>query len=249
MRRQAITGPPPWRFLYAAIAAEASARAGMSGEAHELLGHVLPVLTSAKPQTYAQNGSVAFAAGAIWELWDAELAAQLWPSALALINTQVGDWYMTSNQLTVARLATILERDEQATEFFDRARAQLTDRGQRPLCAIVDHDQALARRTPRQPGSARLIVAAQAQFLALGMHGWPRRAVTAQQRRAGRPDGLTVRETEILQLLTAGNTNKEIAAKLVLSIHTIERHLQNAYRKIGVRNRADAAAYAVRATL
>jgi DNA-binding CsgD family transcriptional regulator len=65
----------------------------------------------------------------------------------------------------------------------------------------------------------------------------------------GRPDGLTAREAEILNLLTAGNTNKEIAAKLVLSIHTIERHLQNAYRKIGVRNRADAAAYAVRATL
>jgi DNA-binding CsgD family transcriptional regulator len=29
-------------------------------------------------------------------------------------------------------------------------------------------------------------------------------------------------------------------------VHTIERHLQNAYRKIGVRNRADAAAYMVR---
>jgi DNA-binding NarL/FixJ family response regulator len=94
-----------------------------------------------------------------------------------------------------------------------------------------------------------LLVAAQAQFLKLGMHGWPQRAASAQQRRAGRPDGLTVRETQILRLLTAGNTNKEIAAKLVLSIHTIERHLQNAYRKIGVRNRADAAAYAVRATL
>jgi len=60
---------------------------------------------------------------------------------------------------------------------------------------------------------------------------------------------LTVREAEILRLLTAGSTNKEIAARLVLSIHTIERHLQNAYRKIGVRNRADAAAYAVRATI
>jgi DNA-binding CsgD family transcriptional regulator len=249
MRGHATAGPPPWRFLYAAIAAEAFARAGMSGDARELLGHILPVIASSAPQTYAQNGSVAFAAGAIWELRDAQLAEQLWPSALALINTDVGDWYMTSNQLTGARLATVLERDGQATEFFDRARAKLAERGQRPLCAIVDHDQALARRTPRQPGSARLLVAAQAQFLELGMRGWPRRAAAAQQGRAGRPDGLTARETEILSLLTAGNTNKEIAAKLVLSIHTIERHLQNAYRKIGVRNRADAAAYAVRATL
>jgi DNA-binding CsgD family transcriptional regulator len=249
MRQQAIGGPPRWRFLHAAIAAEAFARAGMSPDARELLGHILHVLTAAEPRAYAQNGSVAFAAGAIWELQDAELAARLWPSALALVNTRTGDWYMTSNQLSVARLATILERDEQATEFFERSRATLTDRGQRPLLAIVDHDEALARRTRRQPGSARLLVAAQAQFVELGMRGWPRQTATARQARAGRPDGLTAREAEILRLLTAGNTNKEIAAKLALSIHTIERHLQNAYRKIRVSNRTDAAAYAVRETL
>jgi DNA-binding CsgD family transcriptional regulator len=217
----------------------------MSGNARELLGHILGVLVAAEPRTYAQNGAVAFAAGAIWELQDTELADRLWPSALALINARVGDWYMTSNQLTVARLATILERDEQATDFFDRARAELADRGQRPMHAIVDHDEALARQARRQPGSARLLVAAHAQFLQLGMHGWPREAATGRQGRAGRPDGLTARESEILRLLTAGNTNREIAAELVVSIHTVERHLQNAYRKIGVRNRADAAAYAV----
>jgi transposase len=42
-------------------------------------------------------------------------------------------------------------------------------------------------------------------------------------------------------LLTRGHTNLEIAATLVISVHTVERHLQNAYRKVGVRNRADAA--------
>jgi LuxR family transcriptional regulator, maltose regulon positive regulatory protein len=61
-----------------------------------------------------------------------------------------------------------------------------------------------------------------------------------------RPGSLTSRETQVLELLAAGHTNHEIAATLVVSIHTIERHLQNAYRKIGVRNRADAAAYIVR---
>jgi DNA-binding CsgD family transcriptional regulator len=64
--------------------------------------------------------------------------------------------------------------------------------------------------------------------------------------RIHRPDGLTAREAEVLRLLTDGNTNHEIAAELVVSIHTVERHLQNAYRKIRVRNRADAAAYIVR---
>jgi DNA-binding NarL/FixJ family response regulator len=64
--------------------------------------------------------------------------------------------------------------------------------------------------------------------------------------RARRSDGLSARETEVLQLLTNGSTNLEIAAVLVVSVHTVERHLQNAYRKISVRNRADAAAYMAR---
>jgi ATP/maltotriose-dependent transcriptional regulator MalT len=68
----------------------------------------------------------------------------------------------------------------------------------------------------------------------------------APRGRTRRPDGLTGREAEILGLLTRGHTNLEIAAKLVVSVHTVERHLQNSYRKIRVRNRADAAAYMAR---
>ena len=60
------------------------------------------------------------------------------------------------------------------------------------------------------------------------------------------PAGLTRREAEILQLLATGKTNRELADTLVLSVHTIERHLANCYRKIGARNRADATAFAVR---
>jgi DNA-binding CsgD family transcriptional regulator len=73
-----------------------------------------------------------------------------------------------------------------------------------------------------------------------------REPAPAPRGRAQRPDGLTDREAEILGLLTRGHTNLEIAAKLVISVHTVERHLQNAYRKIGVRNRADASAYMAR---
>jgi DNA-binding CsgD family transcriptional regulator len=73
-----------------------------------------------------------------------------------------------------------------------------------------------------------------------------RSAVPPQRRRSQRPDGLTEREAEVLQLLTQGCTNLEIAAKLVVSVHTVERHLQNAYRKISARNRADASAYMAR---
>jgi pimeloyl-ACP methyl ester carboxylesterase/DNA-binding CsgD family transcriptional regulator len=61
-----------------------------------------------------------------------------------------------------------------------------------------------------------------------------------------RPYQLTAREAEVLGLLAAGLRNKEIAARLKLAVPTVERHLVNAYAKIGARGRADATAYALR---
>lgn len=57
---------------------------------------------------------------------------------------------------------------------------------------------------------------------------------------------LTERETEILALVASGLSNREIAERLVLSHRTIERHLENLYRKTGTRNRAEATGYAFR---
>jgi ATP/maltotriose-dependent transcriptional regulator MalT len=62
--------------------------------------------------------------------------------------------------------------------------------------------------------------------------------------RAELPDGLTAREVEVLRLVASGKTNKDIAVELVLSEHTIGRHLQNIYGKIRVGSRAAATAYA-----
>jgi predicted ATPase/DNA-binding CsgD family transcriptional regulator len=58
--------------------------------------------------------------------------------------------------------------------------------------------------------------------------------------------GLSPREVEVLGLLAEGQSNKEIAAALTLSVHTVERHLVNVYAKIGARGRADAVAFALR---
>jgi DNA-binding NarL/FixJ family response regulator len=60
------------------------------------------------------------------------------------------------------------------------------------------------------------------------------------------PDRLTRRQLEHLRLLAAGLTNEQIATELVLSVHTVERHVDNIYGKIGARSRAEAAAYCVR---
>ena len=56
----------------------------------------------------------------------------------------------------------------------------------------------------------------------------------------------TRRETEVLRLVAAGKTNPEIAAALTLSRHTIKRHLDNLFAKLGLSSRAEATAYALR---
>ena len=57
--------------------------------------------------------------------------------------------------------------------------------------------------------------------------------------------GLTRREIEVLALIAAGETNKAIAAALVISEHTVARHVQNMLQKRGASSRASLAAFAV----
>jgi DNA-binding NarL/FixJ family response regulator len=56
---------------------------------------------------------------------------------------------------------------------------------------------------------------------------------------------LSPRETEVLRLLAAGKSSREIGDELVLTVRTVERHVTNLYRKIGVHNRAQATAFAL----
>jgi DNA-binding CsgD family transcriptional regulator len=56
--------------------------------------------------------------------------------------------------------------------------------------------------------------------------------------------GLTAREQEVLRLVAEGKSNREIAAELVLSEHTVARHLQNIFAKLGVSSRTAASAVA-----
>jgi DNA-binding NarL/FixJ family response regulator len=56
--------------------------------------------------------------------------------------------------------------------------------------------------------------------------------------------GLTGREIEVLALVAAGKTNRQIAGELVISEKTVARHLSNIFVKVGVASRAAATAYA-----
>jgi ATP/maltotriose-dependent transcriptional regulator MalT len=55
---------------------------------------------------------------------------------------------------------------------------------------------------------------------------------------------LTQRETEVLSLVARGLTNREIAARLVISAKTVEHHVSQIFGKLGLHNRAEAAAFA-----
>ncbi len=60
------------------------------------------------------------------------------------------------------------------------------------------------------------------------------------------PDGLTQREMEILRLIAAGKTDREISGDLYVSVRTVTTHVGNIRNKIGAANRTEAAGYAHR---
>jgi len=59
-------------------------------------------------------------------------------------------------------------------------------------------------------------------------------------------DPLTPREVEILKLIAEAHTSREIAATLVISAKTVERHRANIMEKLGMRDRVELTRYAIR---
>jgi DNA-binding CsgD family transcriptional regulator len=79
-------------------------------------------------------------------------------------------------------------------------------------------------------GAQTVLELSEKRLRSLGVRTW---------RRGTSPGGLTDREREIVRLIAEGASNPEIAQQLFLSRKTIERHVSNLLKKIGVRNRAE----------
>lgn len=97
-----------------------------------------------------------------------------------------------------------------------------------PLVSRQDSHQVLARLVPKGNPDGDVLL----------LH----RSQTTAQARELQALGLTPREAEVLSLVARGGTNAAIARELFVEASTVKTHLENAYRKLGVRNRASAVA-------
>ncbi len=102
-------------------------------------------------------------------------------------------------------------------------------------------------REPLPPERAAQILAGEARAGRLDPDAVAAVLEAAGQRapRIERPAGLTEREVEVVAMLARGLQTKEVARALGISVKTADRHIQNAYRKIGVSSRAAATLFAM----
>ena len=145
-----------------------------------------------------------------------------------------------------------------------RRRRRSSRRSRRPTLVIHNRqfplDLATARTLAARIPDARLaavdsleeVVPTALEFLAgdrvaaaRASRTWPPQAAPAPPD----PLGLSPREIEVLRLVAAGKSNREIAAALVISTNTVDRHVSHILAKIGAANRAEAAAYAAKQRL
>jgi HD-GYP domain-containing protein (c-di-GMP phosphodiesterase class II) len=116
-----------------------------------------------------------------------------------------------------------------AADFYQ---AKTESRPHRAACSAAD--AALALKEEVRAG--RLDGDAAAAVLAAAGHRNPRRMPW--------PAGLTNREVEVLRLLAAGLSNREIASRLVISVKTASHHVEHIYAKTGTANRSTASLFA-----
>ncbi len=148
------------------------------------------------------------------------------------------------------------ERDKAIIHFED-ALSFCGKYGYRPELAWTCHDyaglilngQPLGDRTK----AMELLVEANGITVELGMILLQQRVITLLEQAGSLPvkppqypGGLTQREVEVLVLVAAGRTDREIAEELVISLRTVTTHVSNILSKTGSVNRTEAAGYASR---
>ena len=132
-----------------------------------------------------------------------------------------------------------------ALEHLTRARDAFANLGMRFDAARARVQLGIAASQTGDTDGARLeLLAARATFAQLGAGTDLEVADGLLRERPPRSGGLTDRQLEVLRLVARGRTDREIAATLFISEHTVARHVSNIRTKLGVPSRAAAAAFA-----
>jgi DNA-binding NarL/FixJ family response regulator len=133
-------------------------------------------------------------------------------------------------------LIDLLLHDESGTELCEELHAAQPDTRILLISGVGSISPAVARRAgasgfvSKELGAGDIVKAV--RMVALGMEVFGRNEEE--------PGPLSGREREVVVLIAAGATNREIAQRLFLSPHTVKEHTSAIYRKLGVRNRAEA---------
>jgi predicted ATPase/DNA-binding CsgD family transcriptional regulator len=154
-------------------------------------------------------------------------------------------------------LATTMSHWEDAQRHFEDALAMNERMGAKTQLAHTQHEYAnmlLARAQPSDHEKAlSLLQEALSISRALGMRALEERVVARLEHVGSQPRsrhqypcGLSEREVEVLGLLAAGKSNRDIADTLCISINTVANHVRNILTKTNTANRTEAAAFAIR---
>jgi DNA-binding CsgD family transcriptional regulator len=172
------------------------------------------------------------------------------PELIEPVLRRFEDWQRRTGSVWAAG---VLERMRALTSDADGAEAHflaaLRDADQQPMIEVARtrlHYAELLRRARRKLDARDQLRAALTVFESVGAEPWAQRARaelratgegTARPLDGGALDELTPQEREIALLVTAGATNREVAAQLFLSVRTVEYHLHKIYTKLGVSSR------------
>jgi DNA-binding CsgD family transcriptional regulator len=214
----------------------------------------LPVMNEIDGSALQVQTHSAFAIVA-WALDRVDVAPQIY-AALEPFADELG--VSTSGQAAslgsvsrfLGQMAALMGDWDRVEGDFARAMRRNLETGARGEVAETRFDwaRALLRRglaRDRERASAMLEAAGRGAS-ELGMEPLRRRAVAALSELKGGRSPLTDRELEVAALVADGLTNKEVAARLRLSVRTAENHVLNVMNKLGLDNRAQVAAWFTR---
>jgi DNA-binding NarL/FixJ family response regulator len=207
------------------------------------------------------QGNVETAAAAIRRLLaetsDPVQRAGLLPAAVEIL-LAAGD--LTAAQAACDELVSLAERGGMLGALADRSRGAVALAAGDPQAALASLRRAaqawLELDAPYEAARTRVLVSE-----ACGAVGDADAAALERdaaretfERLGAAPDvarlapddthGLTARELQVLRLVAIGRSNREIASALVISEHTVARHVQNLFVKLGVSSRTEAGAFA-----